>query len=188
MPDLLEYLDSVSIDVVKRKYYNANKVNAVFEEIRSMAEALTEENRRLSIAAQAQSEEQKQAAEELSSLRNAYREALQTAHTRADRMIADATEESTALRHTAEARMEIATKQVEECLNALRVREEQNIDFINARMQRFLTALYDDDGVAAGASDAKEQEAGAESDDPLSILQSRVSALTSEIHALERET
>ena len=37
MADLLEFLDSVSIDVVKRKYYNANKVNAVFEELREHA-------------------------------------------------------------------------------------------------------------------------------------------------------
>ena len=38
MDDILSYLDSIQIDVVKRKYYNANKVNAVFEEIRSLAE------------------------------------------------------------------------------------------------------------------------------------------------------
>lgn len=186
MPDLLEYLDSVSIDVVKRKYYNANKVNAVFEEIRTMAEALMEENRRLSIAAQEQSEKQEQAVEELGSLRNAYREALKAAHIRADKMIEDATEESTTLRRTAEARAEIAAKQVEECLNALRVREEQNIDFINARMQRFLAAL-EDNSAATNMAESEELEETAEQDDPLSMLQSRVSALSSEIHALERE-
>ena len=42
MADLLEFLDSVSIDVVKRKYYNANKVNAVFEELREHAAVLDE--------------------------------------------------------------------------------------------------------------------------------------------------
>ena len=47
MADLLEFLDSVSIDVVKRKYYNANKVNAVFEELREHAAALMQENEQL---------------------------------------------------------------------------------------------------------------------------------------------
>ena len=47
MDEILTYLDSIQIDVVKRKYYNANKVNAVFEEIRGLAENLVEENRTL---------------------------------------------------------------------------------------------------------------------------------------------
>ena len=79
MSELLEYLDSVSIDVVKRKYYNANKVNAVFEEIRRMAEALTEENLRLNNEAATASARQQQALKELDSLMNAYREALKAA-------------------------------------------------------------------------------------------------------------
>ena len=58
MADLLEFLDSVSIDVVKRKYYNANKVNAVFEELREHAAALMQENEQLRHALNSQSEEQ----------------------------------------------------------------------------------------------------------------------------------
>ena len=40
-----EYFDAIHIDVVKRKYYNANKVEAVFEDIRRQAAALTAEIR-----------------------------------------------------------------------------------------------------------------------------------------------
>ena len=38
------YFDAVHIDVVKKKYYNANKVNALLEDIRGQAEALEAEN------------------------------------------------------------------------------------------------------------------------------------------------
>jgi cell division septum initiation protein DivIVA len=39
-----EYFDSIYIDVVKKKYYNAKKVQAVFEDIRRQAEELNAEN------------------------------------------------------------------------------------------------------------------------------------------------
>ena len=42
-----EYFDSIYIDVVKKKYYNAGKVQAVFEDIRRQAEALNAENESL---------------------------------------------------------------------------------------------------------------------------------------------
>ena len=41
------YFDSIHIDVVKRKYYNANKVEAVFDDIRKQAQALQDENEAL---------------------------------------------------------------------------------------------------------------------------------------------
>ena len=38
-----EYLDSISFDIAKQKYYNANKVNAKMEEIKAaVAELITE--------------------------------------------------------------------------------------------------------------------------------------------------
>mgnify|MGYP000030783089 CR=1 FL=1 len=42
-----EYFDAISIDVVKKKYYNANKVNALLQDIREQAIHLEEENRSL---------------------------------------------------------------------------------------------------------------------------------------------
>ena len=40
-----EYFDSIHIDVVKKKYYNANKVEAVFSDIKKQALAMYEENK-----------------------------------------------------------------------------------------------------------------------------------------------
>ena len=96
MADLLEFLDSVSIDVVKRKYYNANKVNAVFEELREHAAALMQENEQLRHALNSQSEEQQKSLKALESLQAAYREALSSAHARADEMLDSAAAESSA--------------------------------------------------------------------------------------------
>ena len=35
-----EFFDSVNIDVVKKKYYNANKVNALLSNIQQQAETM----------------------------------------------------------------------------------------------------------------------------------------------------
>ena len=42
-----EYFDSIDINIVRQKYYNANKVNSLLEDIRRQAEAMEEENRQL---------------------------------------------------------------------------------------------------------------------------------------------
>lgn len=42
-----EYLDSISFEIAKQKYYNANKVNAKLEEIKAEALELIAENERL---------------------------------------------------------------------------------------------------------------------------------------------
>ena len=47
MPLDQSYFDAISIDTVKKKYYNANKVEAVLEDIRRQALALSEENAQL---------------------------------------------------------------------------------------------------------------------------------------------
>lgn len=39
-----EFFDSVNIDVVKKKYYNANKVNALLSNIQQQAETMGQEN------------------------------------------------------------------------------------------------------------------------------------------------
>ena len=52
-----DFFDSIQIDVVKRKYYNANKVNAVFDEIRLQAQELITENESLRAALSARDQE-----------------------------------------------------------------------------------------------------------------------------------
>ena len=185
MSDILEYLDSISIDIVKRKYYNANKVNAVFDELREKATALLEENKQLRSALNSQSSEEQKTLAALDSLQKAYRDALCAAHSRADEMLDSAAEESGILRKTAEQRAENAARQVEECLNAVRIRAEQNVEFINTQLQQFLAALYEEDapqGNPTGNRNVEQNTGG----DALSDLRSKVSAISGEISALEQ--
>ena len=182
MSDLLSYLDSVSIDVVKRKYYNANKVNAVFDELRIMATELQTENEQLRQELGTQSQEQLKTQETLDSLQRAYREALTAAHARADEMLQSAEKESAAIRKKAQFREENAARSVEECLNTVRVRAEQNVEFINTQLQKFLSTLYEEETPSyVPMAEGKVPE------DTMTDIQSRVSAISSEISALEQE-
>ena len=142
-----EYFDSIHIDVVKRKYYNANKVNAVFDEIREQAAELLAENERLrrelEEKAPVREEMRKKAESELLSVQQAYRLTLEKANTRADAIMIDAQARSRYMTEKAEKKAELAAQCVEECIRVLRDREEQNIAFLNARMHSFLSSLYD---------------------------------------------
>ncbi len=122
-------------------------MNAVFPELQEQAAALMEENARLKKELESKSSVQEQvkikAENELRSLQEAYRATLEKANTRADAILTDAEARSRRLTADAEKRAELAARCVEECIRVLRDREEQNIAFLNSRMQNFLSGLYD---------------------------------------------
>ncbi len=202
MDDILTYLDSIQIDVVKRKYYNANKVNAVFEEIRSLAEKLVDENNRLQMQIQEkESLERKEQAEKasLKDVQETYRELLAKAHERAEAIVSDAEDYRTAMEKLAEQRCSYAARQLESCMSTLRRREEQNIEYLNTQMQTFLAELYDADQEetpgedeplkvpALPQKDRRAGSAGEPEDDMPEDLVSKINRLTREIQALETE-
>ena len=202
MDEILTYLDSIQIDVVKRKYYNANKVNAVFEDIRGLAENLIEENQHLRTLLQEKEAEEQKEQEEKTSLREVqetYRELLSKAHERAEAIVSDAEEYRTAVEKLAEQRCNYAARQVEACLSTLRRREEQNIEYLNSQMQAFLSELYASDreeggedsdsgeAPAAGQTDRGDGHASAPEDELPEDLVSKINRLTREIKALETE-
>ena len=202
MDDILSYLDSIQIDVVKRKYYNANKVNAVFEEIRSLAEELVDENERLQMQLQENEDLEKKEQAERASLKEVqetYRELLAKAHVRAEAIVSDAEDYRTAMEKLAEQRCSYAARQLESVMSTLRRREEQNIEYLNSQMQTFLAELYDadreenpgeeEDGKlpALPSRDRRDgPEAEAEDDMPEDLV-SKINRLTREIKALETE-
>ena len=183
MADILDYLDAVHIDVVKRKYYNANKVNAVFEELRSMAGALLEENESLREALSERDRQQQSSAEALNELQALYRETLGKAHERADAIVSEAEASSSEIRSKAEERAEQAARQLERCVSAIRTREEQNIDFLNAQMQGVLRNLY---GREASPADSEKEDSVGDLPE-FSELEERVRRLSQEVNALENE-
>lgn len=200
MDEILKYLDEIQIDVVKRKYYNANKVNMVFDEIRGMAEDLVDENARLRALLKSREEQEKQEEEEKRSLKevqDTYRELLFKAHERAERIVSDARAYSDAMEKLAEQRCNHAARQMESCLNMLRRREEQNLEYLNTQMKKFLSDLYAADEGETGGDPVPEDASGLEqkpgkteeagkSDDGLpEDLVSKINRLTREIQALE---
>ena len=202
MDDILSYMDSIQIDVVKRKYYNANKVNAVFEEIRSLAEKLVDENERLQVQIQEKEDLEKKEQAERASLKEVqetYRELLAKAHVRAEAIVSDAEDYRTAMEKLAEQRCSYAARQLESVMSTLRRREEQNIEYLNSQMQTFLAELYDadreenpgeeEDGKlpALPSRDRRDGPEGEAEDDMPEDLVSKINRLTREIKALETE-
>ena len=170
MAEILEYFDNIRIDVAKRKYYNVNKVNAVLEELRRLAVDLVEENElQRKELYQLRSELDKlkangqQSEEMLTALQEIYRDTLSKAHERADTIIRDADERSEKLTREAEQKAELAVKQMESCIEAIRVREEQNISFLESQLRQFLTALDQKETEKA----TPEEESGIEHDEAL---------------------
>ena len=148
MADILEYFDSINIDVAKRKYYNVNKVNAVLEELRIQAKELVEENERQRMELEALRAERTQkqtdtmnSRELLLKLQRVYRETLEKAHNRADDVVREAEEKSAALLGETEKKKGLAAEQVKACFMELQSREEDHIRLLNSSLQQILECL-----------------------------------------------
>jgi len=153
-----EYFDAIHIDVVKKKYYNANKVEAVFEDIRRQAAALTEENERLRQELNARSGHREELRESVISAQAIYQRIIEKAQLRADAILSKARQESEEIRRNNEAQQDLAVKQLEACLSRVRQLQEAAIEEINTQWQNFLIGLYpeeepDSDKVPADLSD-----------------------------------
>ena len=104
-----DFFDSIQIDVVKRKYYNANKVNAVFDEIRLQAQELITENESLRAALSARDQEYENAKAKLLTMQEVYRETLEKAHERADAVVREAKKKAERINTEAEEKNARAT-------------------------------------------------------------------------------
>ena len=205
MAEILDYFDSINIDVAKRKYYNANKVNAVLEDLRGYAEELVTENERLRAQLSALLASEKKAQFSLEEMQNLYRETLSKAHERADSILREAEVKSDRLTEEAAQKKELAARRMEECIGAVRAREQQNIDFMNAKLQQCLSELEADIPTGsrqtseAAASRAERSALDENGDSPvdgnafqsgeggphLKELEMQISKLAKEISALE---
>ena len=88
------YFDAIRIDVVKKKYYNAKKVEAVLEDIRRQALALNEENERLREQMEALRDRKDEIGDTLLSAKTISRQILRDAEEQAGTILADARERS----------------------------------------------------------------------------------------------
>lgn len=92
-----DYMDSVSFEIVKQKYYNANKVNARLEEVKEVFTQLFDENEQL-----------KAAVAEYDTSHDEIGDTLLTTQKLAAAMVADANESADSILARAKAEAELA--------------------------------------------------------------------------------
>ena len=146
------YFDAIHIDVVKRKYYNANKVEAVFSDIRRQALELTAENERLRLQLGQLDGRKEEIGDAVISAQMLYREILSKANARAEEILAQADAQANQTLSQAKEQAEqtalerrrqedYASHKVEAVISRIRRMHEQSIEELNAELQDFLAGL-----------------------------------------------
>jgi len=87
-----EFFDSIQIELVKRKYYNSNKVDAVLNDIRCRARVLMEENERLTAELDALTSQKAQIADAVMNAQLLHTDIVEKANRQADDKAAQAEE------------------------------------------------------------------------------------------------
>lgn len=136
-----EYFDSIQIDVVKKKYYNANKVNALLEDIRAQAQALEQENQVLRAQVGALRDRKDEIGDTLLTAQAAARDIVAKAKVQAGRILADAQRQREELLSGAADQQEYAAACVERTFDKLKRQQMENIDVLNGLWQEFLCGL-----------------------------------------------
>ncbi len=189
-----EYFDSIYIEVVKKKYYNAAKVQAVFEDIRRQAEELNAENERMRKELARRTDRRVELGDALLSAQGVYQDIIDRARVRADAITAEAEkrgEETLAQARRqseqllAQSRMqeENAARRVEEAFRRMKELHQSSIDALDAQWQAFLCSLD------AQEEPVREERSAAEPE-PEELpadLEEKVGAIAQELLDMEQE-
>lgn len=172
------YFDSIYIEVVKKKYYSAAKVQAVFEDIRLQAEALNAENRQLRQQLREQERRKAELGGVLLSAQEVYQDILDRARERADAVTAEAEQRSAGI-------LAAARLQSEQLLSRSREREKESARRVEAAFARIkqlhLNAVAALDVQWRDFLDGLEPEPAEAPGD----LEEKVSAIAQELFSLE---
>lgn len=166
------YFDSIQIDVVKKKYYNANKVEAVFSDIRRQAEELMEENADLRRRLRGQEDRRAELGEAVYSAQEVYRIIIEKANQKADAILAEAEEIRRSARLETQRQSDYSVQLVESCLRRVREQQQASLDAVDAAWQQYLCGLYPE-------TEEETPEA------PPADLSEKVDAIARELQALE---
>ena len=134
-----KYFDDINIDVVKKKYYNANKVNAVLEDIREQALRLEEENRNLREQLESLSSRKEEIGDAILSAKTVSQQIISDAcvqsekllndsRLKAKQIIAAAQEKKEHLLAEAAERQEYCVRQAEKLYSGMRERQLESIE------------------------------------------------------------
>jgi len=144
-----EYFDSIRIEIAKKKYYNAGKVDALLNDIRAQAVAMYDENLQLRRKLDEISKGHEDISETLLSARSFSRSIIDDSSRKADEIIAAAEKRAAEIIAAAEQRAadmdennrsneDYAVSCVRESYDALRESLQQQLEEINGSYQSFL--------------------------------------------------
>lgn len=163
-----EYFDAINIEVVKKKYYNANKVNAVFDDIRRQAETLIAENEALKNGGSSKSE----IADAIISARYIAQQIVAEAKQEADEIVSRAKQERDAILSASQAKQDASVAAMSRLVNNVRAQQQAAIDALNNEWQEYLCSLSEDYGTV-------------ENEDVPADLHQKVSSLAKELFSLD---
>ena len=175
-----EYFDSIYIDVVKKKYYNANKVHAVFADIRRQAEELNAENAMLRQELEGLRDRRVEIGDALLSAQAIYQEIIDKAKARAEAIVAEAERESQQIRRQNQHQQDYAVQRVEAAFNRMRQQHLAAIEDINREWQSFLCDLYPEQEAETEAQPTEHPSAPAD-------LEEKVGAIAERLFSIEGE-
>ena len=193
-----KYFDSIYIEVVKKKYYEASKVQAVFEDIRRQAEALNAENERLRREQAEVTDRKVELGEVLLSAQTIYQEIVgranekaaaitDEAQRRSEEILADARRQSEQLLQRSRNQEEVAARRVEEAFDRMKRLHQQSIEALNAQWQDFLRSLDPETDLARGTQPLPEAKQPSDPDggELPPDLEEKVGAIASQLFSLE---
>lgn len=175
-----EYFDSIYIDVVKKKYYNANKVRAVFEDIRRQAEELNEENATLRRQLSVLNGRKVEIGDAVLSAQAIYQEIIDRANARADAIVADARRRSAEILAERQQQQDYAVQRVEAAFDRMKQQHLASIEAINAEWQDFLCGLYPEETEEPEAAEKAAAEPPVPED-----LEEKIGAIADGLFSLE---
>lgn len=140
-----EFFDSISIDVVKKKYYNANKVHALLDDIRSQAAALNAENAALKEQLSRLNRQKSEIGDTLMSAQAIAKQIVEQANAKAAEIVRAAESRRAELEAVSFRQQEYAAKCVEECFVKVKRQHMECIEMLNTEWQNFLCGLIPED-------------------------------------------
>ena len=197
------YFDAIHIDVVKKKYYNAGKVEAVLEDIRRQALLMNRENELLAGQLNALHGQKAEISDTLLSAKSIAQQIIADAQSQADKILADARQQSRELNARTERECRDARRQAEDLRRAL----PQRLEELERELRVQLLALTDEvcgtlHGFSAEPAAAPEAEEAPEPEDEMTVegeipledvdaapadLSDRVDAIAREIAEIDGE-
>ena len=158
-----EYLQSLGLEIAKKKYYNAGKVESVIGEFRRRSEQLLKENAALherldslsygreeigdailsakTIAQHLLAEAQEKAEGLVSEAQKKAESLVSDAQARAEALLAEAEEKRRAVLDDCDAREQAAVERVRNCYVQLREQHLDSVRLLDEDWQRFLCSL-----------------------------------------------